>query len=259
MSVEILVDGIQSFILKSPDDLMDALCRQLDVTADWEQAGTKIVPMLPSAELRGLLGTIFAAAKQRGYRPEHLSFAFRAGASVESYHRNYQQLELVWTGPSVVSSTLRRTDEALLQLISTAQDRLTLVSFAVYRIERLSQALEDALDRGVTTRLFFEMNHTALIAGLIRHVDPSKIQVYTWSDKYRPRSMHNKLAVLHAKTAIADGKQLFISSANLTENAMSLNIELGIIVTNGGLPEKVERVFTDLIERGIFIPTFPTW
>jgi len=65
--------------------------------------------------------------------------------------------------------------------------------------------------------------------------------------------VQNKPAVLHAKAAVADSTSLFISSANLTENAMSLNIELGIMITGGDLPHKVEKLFSDLLERGVFV------
>ena len=41
---------------------------------------------------------------------------------------------------------------------------------------------------------------------------------------------------------------MFLSSANLTEYAFTINMELGLLVTGGKLPEKVERHFERLID-----------
>ena len=59
-----------------------------------------------------------------------------------------------------------------------------------------------------------------------------------------------KPASLHAKCAVADGRILFISSANLTEYAMALNMELGVLINGGELPGRVVDHFGRLIENG---------
>ncbi len=43
---------------------------------------------------------------------------------------------------------------------------------------------------------------------------------------------------------------MFLSSANLTEYAFTINMELGVLVTGGKLPGQVERHFARLIEAG---------
>jgi phosphatidylserine/phosphatidylglycerophosphate/cardiolipin synthase-like enzyme len=57
---------------------------------------------------------------------------------------------------------------------------------------------------------------------------------------------------LHAKIALADGRAMLISSANLTEYAMTLNMEMGILVRGGSLPVQVEKHLKRLSEMGIF-------
>ncbi len=52
------------------------------------------------------------------------------------------------------------------------------------------------------------------------------------------------------KCAVADGHQMFLSSANLTEYVFTIIMELGLLVTGGKLPEQVERHFERLIEVG---------
>ena len=48
------------------------------------------------------------------------------------------------TGPGGASAALHRTDQALLGLIGGATGALTIVSFAVYRIPEIAQALRAA-------------------------------------------------------------------------------------------------------------------
>ncbi len=61
-----------------------------------------------------------------------------------------------------------------------------------------------------------------------------------------------KPAFLHVKCAIADGQRLFLSSANLTEYAFTINMELGLLITGGALPEQVEKHFHQMIQQGVF-------
>ncbi|MCB0110905.1 MAG: hypothetical protein KDE53_33525, partial [Caldilineaceae bacterium] len=58
---------------------------------------------------------------------------------------------------------------------------------------------------------------------------------------------------LHAKCAVADSQLLFLSSANLTEHALSLNMELGVLIRGGLLPRNVALQFTQMIEDQILV------
>ena len=53
---------------------------------------------------------------------------------------------------------------------------------------------------------------------------------------------------------MADGRWLFLFSANLTEYAFTINIELGVAVSGGRLPGQVESHFDGLIARRIVQP-----
>jgi hypothetical protein len=44
---------------------------------------------------------------------------------------------------------------------------------------------------------------------------------------------------------------LFLTSANLTEYAFTVNMELGMLVTGGGLPEQIEQHFDRMIQMGM--------
>ncbi len=72
--------------------------------------------------------------------------------------------------------------------------------------------------------------------------------LYFWPQERRGRDPNGKVGILHVKCVVADGRWIFLSSANLTEYAFSINMELGVLVTGGEHPIIVERQFQRLIE-----------
>lgn len=81
----------------------------------------------------------------------------------------------------------------------------------------------------------------------------SACSVYYWPQENRSKDVNGAIGKLHVKCAVADGQRLFLSSANFTEYAFTINMELGLLVTGGKLPEQVERHFERLIEGGSFL------
>ena len=75
--------------------------------------------------------------------------------------------------------------------------------------------------------------------------------VYYWPEEKRAQDDGGKAGILHVKCAVADGRWLFLSSANLTEYAFTINMELGLLVTGGPLPCQVEEQFDRLIGMGV--------
>jgi phosphatidylserine/phosphatidylglycerophosphate/cardiolipin synthase-like enzyme len=53
------------------------------------------------------------------------------------------------------------------------------------------------------------------------------------------------------KCAVADAEWLFLSSANLTQQAFTVNMELGMLVRGGTMPGRVEEQFRRLIQDGV--------
>ncbi len=58
---------------------------------------------------------------------------------------------------------------------------------------------------------------------------------------------------MHVKCAVADRSRAFITSANLTEHAQTLNLERGVMIKNGGIPSRIAAAIDDLIEQQILI------
>ena len=78
-----------------------------------------------------------------------------------------------------------------------------------------------------------------------------KAKVYVWPLSQRQNDGQGRYGSLHVKCAVADASLLFISSANLTGHALSLNMELGVLIRGGLLPVNVSEHFKRLIEGGV--------
>jgi phosphatidylserine/phosphatidylglycerophosphate/cardiolipin synthase-like enzyme len=79
----------------------------------------------------------------------------------------------------------------------------------------------------------------------------ARSEVYLWPRDRRQSDDAGNRGVLHVKTAVADARLLFLSSANLTEHAFTLNMELGLLLSGGPLPGQVEAQFDELIRQGV--------
>ncbi len=152
---------------------------------------------------------------------------------------------------------MRRTDQALLEVIQEARESLLVVSFAVYRVQSVAGAILAACARGVAARICLEADESGADAtGYVarRALGEALLEaasVYVWPFESRLRAPSGHTGVLHAICAVADEGLLFVSSANLTEHALSLNMDLGVLIRGGPLPGRVAAQFGELVERGV--------
>jgi phosphatidylserine/phosphatidylglycerophosphate/cardiolipin synthase-like enzyme len=185
-----------------------------------------------------------------------VGLALRTAVHSEQRHRDSQSVELVWTGPDTGEVPFRRTEQAILQLLDSARERITLVSFAVYRIPNVAEALVRAARRGVRLTVIVETpaklggeNEYDTLRALGEEVAECS-SVYFWPKEKRPSGEGQNVGLLHVKCAVADGEWLFLSSANLTRQAFTINMELGVLVRGGTMPGRVEQQFDRLIQSG---------
>lgn len=185
---------------------------------------------------------------------EAVAMALLTAAKCEYDHRTEETVEIVWTGPESAETRFRQTEQAILEVVNSATNRLTVVSYAVYRIPRIREALIAAASRGVCIRLIVETPNRVEGQGeydcLLALGDnvASACSVYYWPQENRAKDDNGKIGILHVKCAVADGHRMFLSSANFTEYAFTINMELGLLVTGGKLPQQVERHFEQLIQ-----------
>lgn len=223
------------------------------------QAKTRIAQDIPHRYYRDI-ATDFLDCWQNcapHVSPQEVSLCLLTAAQAEQVHRQGQSVELVWTGPDVEGVPFRRTEQAILQLLDSATKRITLVSYAVYRIPRICEALVRAARRGVKINVVLETpnkiegqteyNTIQALGDRVAAVST----VYYWPEAQRAKENGGKYGILHVKCAVADGRRLFLSSANLTEYAFTVNMELGLLVAGGPLPCQVEEQFDRLIGMGV--------
>lgn len=155
------------------------------------------------------------------------------------------QVEVVVTGPDSSAAPVRLTSEVVTQLIDRAAARVTLVSYAAYRIPVVIDALDAAVARGAKVSLILE-SPEKLAGGGGAHAY-AKYRVYHWPlDRRDPPE-----AALHAKAVIVDGHDVLLTSANMTMAAYDRNIELGVLCRGGGVAAQVQRHFDALIALGV--------
>ena len=262
-----VTEAIRRVASELPSDMVEALAAAMerwDATAP-STAYATVEGVVPQPHYRALAVQLLDTWRRRtpNLKAESLALALTTAAHCEESTRRGQSLELVWTGPEVEAIPPRRTEQALLQVISAASARLTIVSFVAYKIPAIRDALSAATDRGVTVRLVLEgadvsegkMTFQALRAFGRTLADRST--VYVWPREKRPTDGKGNHGSLHAKCAVADGRCLFLSSANLTEHAFQLNLELGMLVTGGPLPARVESYWDSLIRSSVLAATGP--
>jgi phosphatidylserine/phosphatidylglycerophosphate/cardiolipin synthase-like enzyme len=162
--------------------------------------------------------------------------------------RRNPHLELVVSGPGSKSIKARRTEQVLLKWIGKATREILLVTYALYMYDDLRQALAAAIARGVEVTVLtedpqddpgFKWNPTKELAGLI-------VQRLRWPADERPENG----AALHAKVAVIDGSTAFITSANLTKRAAGDNLEAGVLIRGGDIPERLIAHVRELRKQG---------
>jgi phosphatidylserine/phosphatidylglycerophosphate/cardiolipin synthase-like enzyme len=190
---------------------------------------------------------------------EAVAVALVTAAKCEHDHRHDETVEIVWTGPELAETRFRHTEQAILEVVNSATKRLTVVSHAVYRIPRIREALVAAANRGVGICIIVDTPNRTECQGeydcliSLGNNVKSVCSIYYWPHENRAKDDNGKIGKLHVKCAVADGRQLFLSSANFTEYAFAINMELGLLVTGGKLPGQVEQHFERLVTSGTLL------
>ena len=184
-----------------------------------------------------------------------LAFALRtADNALELRKSRTEELELVWSGPKPQTVSVRQTEQALCGLVNEARKKLFLVSFVVYKPKIVFDALKDAHDRGVEIsilrhRISGEDGDGVSFQDLQKTFPRAKI--YQRRD-FDPDNKRKKL--VHAKCAVADNSVAFVTSANLSDQAMAENMELGVLIRGGGFPKRLHEFLDALVTEKIVVP-----
>src|SRR5208283_1031887 len=254
-----IVEAALKLAGKLPGDVVEQTA-QIISSHEASEARSRIADSIPHPHYRSLcLGFIWDwRAKAPAVSPAEVAIALRTAACSQRSREADQAVEIVWTGPRSEEVSFRHTEQAILQVLNSAQSRILLVSYAVYSIPNIQDAVVRAAKRGVAITVIVETPNRLHVQNEYSNLkalgeDVAKCSaVYYWPKEHRKADAtgKGKLGILHVKCVVGDGYQLFLSSANMTKYAFSLNMELGVLINGGRGPRQIEVVFESLIADG---------
>jgi phosphatidylserine/phosphatidylglycerophosphate/cardiolipin synthase-like enzyme len=260
---EVLLAQIHQVAVLLPPGLLGQVCQHLRnvSTTPSVQWTERVLQDLPKRQFQRsvhhLLDLWYSTAST--LPGEALAAALESAAFSTTLTRNHLDVELVWTGPSSTALPIRRTDQVLLQLIEQCQFELILISFAIYKVRTVVNAVQSAINRGVAVRLIAETPESGggkIPFGIEATFGTELIQqcqVYVWPKHQRPTDTQGHYGSLHIKGAVVDVQNLFITSANLTDYAMTLNMEMGVLLKSKTLGQQVKAQIDQLIHDEILV------
>jgi phosphatidylserine/phosphatidylglycerophosphate/cardiolipin synthase-like enzyme len=242
-----LMDAVLELSNSISPDKLESIAREISALSSNNQ-GVIESGTFQSPSASRLLEKVMTTWSRTSVSPFELAGMIR-GASC-AYRDAKQQFssELIWSGPRTPIVATRQTEQALLEVIHSAQRDLFIVSFVVYRLPSIFKALKLAILRNVTVSLLLESSdqHGGSVSvdgiGTLKKELPGAV-LYAWVQK----SAEFHYAKVHAKVAVADQQHCFISSANLTGYAMDKNIEAGVLIKGGSVPTNLHRQLLSLI------------
>jgi len=201
---------------------------------------------------RAVVGRVVAAWRQTETSGAEVAGMLLGACEARQRIEREMRVELVWTGPTTRFVPTRRTAQVLLDLIASATKDFFLVSFVAYDVPSVVTAFNDAARRGVRLRILLEAstNHGGTLnydpAATMRSRVPTA-EIFTWREKPGP-FVDGKV---HAKVAVVDGTCAFITSANLTGHALEKNMEAGVLINGGPVPNTLSNHLQALIDVGV--------
>lgn len=235
-----------------PSDQVELLAAYVDIhpesTASVRAGMTTLVPTAGFAGQAGLLGE--AWSRTDGVAGTAVAMALRSTTRAVERARQEQQIQTVWTGPTSKAVPLRQTMGVLVEVIKAAEHRLVVVSFAAYRVANVVEALHQAADRGVEIVVVVD---EATDAGKAFTTLAGAAQLFRWPEAGTTLPSGGVVR-MHVKAAIADDHTVLIGSANLTGQALSQNMELGLLVEGGEVPRRLDAHFRELIAGDVLVP-----
>jgi cardiolipin synthase A/B len=183
--------------------------------------------------------------------PRDVAAALRGASAAAVLNERRGSIEMVWSGPSTGMVPVRHTEQVLCEVIESARNRLFIVSFVAYQVPSIITALQNATGRQVRVDFLFESpteqgGKVTVDSFKTRRTFIPLAKLFVWHVGTYQKDSASSGAV-HAKCAVCDGKLAFITSANLSCAAMAKNMELGVLVKGGHLPDLLHRHLEALV------------
>jgi phosphatidylserine/phosphatidylglycerophosphate/cardiolipin synthase-like enzyme len=165
--------------------------------------------------------------------------------------------ELVWTGPATTVVPVRQTEQVIFDLIQSARLRITVLSFGIFQVPKLIEGLEEAVKRTVEVRIVLgerESQSDWIMEQQTHQLGDfvsKNAAIHRWPADRRTRDAGGRSGLMHVKAIVADSDTAFLTSANLTEAALELNMELGVLIRAVHVPGTIDRLVDSLLKSGM--------
>jgi len=228
-----------------------------DLAADGRVLEAPLIEARPGVALGGAAARLIAAW-QAGEAPlpgAAVALALESAGRVVG-QAAARRSDIVVSGPVSNSADVRLTSSVVSELIHDCRELLLIVSFAAFGVTEVVHELARATQRGVRMDLVLET--TAEEGGALRgpvgaaaafKAIRQDATFWTWPADRRP-AVGASRAALHAKLVAADERIALLGSANLTDKALALNLELGVIVRDPAVVRRMICHFRALMRPG---------
>ncbi|WP_314442244.1 DISARM system phospholipase D-like protein DrmC [Massilia timonae] len=249
-----LLDAIAALVALVSPEKVQAVAARVRRT-DASKAATALPSMVGTPAASTVVEKLAVAWQNTKVGSDELASMLIAASHAYAKAASEQSIELVWTGPTTPFVSARRTEQALLQIINSAEQMLFITSFVAYDVSTIVKALNVAKARGVSITMLLEssQNHGGSInidvIGKMRDLVPGA-KIYAWRNKTGEFADGR----VHAKVAVADSRFCFMTSANLTGYAMERNMEAGVLISGGRIPKLLADHLGLLVSTKIIAP-----
>ncbi|SDG08382.1 PLD-like domain-containing protein [Sinosporangium album] len=207
---------------------------------------------LPTVDFAPAARAVLAAKEAGGVSDAEAAAYLRGVAAGMVRQAAEVTVESVWSGPHTHAVPLRSTAQVLVELVGEARRELLLMTYSAKPYAPVLEALAAAIERGVGVVAVVETLRGA--GGALTDHEPAAafrsvpgVELWHWPTAQRTEAG----AKMHAKLAVADRRDMLVSSANLTQSGIGKNVEAGVRIRGGAAPRRVAEHLAELRFKGI--------
>ncbi len=255
ISTERLLEAVDRLVRELPPPTVHAVAAKL-ASIERSLARGELVQLGASQHSRSRLGALeelLVGAATPSCAAVALALQSSLHTADELVARNV--IEIAWTGPGTSVVPVRRVDQVMYELVDGATKDIIVASFVTWGAASALSALRAATQRRVEVNLILESAREA--DGRITFDGLTQVKakvpdaaIYVWPVERRETSDRGRKGLLHVKCLVSDAAHALVSSANLTDHGLELNMELGLVVHSGDVPRRLAEHFRQLIRQG---------
>ena len=148
----------------------------------------------------------------------------------------------VATGEKWVGYGVRSFSSMIEEIMNYAEKELVMTAYVISDMSVVKN-IKKALENGISVEIFIYLPDPI-------HKTEATDELFRLKDEYSYLRIHMiKDKILHAKVLVADGRKVLAGSANLSFGGMVKNYELGFLVDDGRIAQKILTMLRRLTVR----------